>query len=91
MPFGLVNSTATFQAMMNTILRELLNNGVVVLLRRHSHLFRKQGRIYRAGQEGASTAERLGPSSINKKSVFQVNEVEFLGYIVAVDWVTMNE
>jgi len=32
MPFGLVNSPATFQAMMHKILREILDNGVVVYL-----------------------------------------------------------
>src|SRR5258708_26233804 len=32
MPFGLVNAPASFQAMMNTILREFLDHGVVVYL-----------------------------------------------------------
>ena len=32
MPFGLVNAPPTFQAMMNTILRDFLDNGVVVHL-----------------------------------------------------------
>ena len=32
MPFGLVNAHATLQARMNTILRELLDHGVVVYL-----------------------------------------------------------
>ena len=32
MAFGLVNTPATFQAMMNTILREFLDHGVVVYL-----------------------------------------------------------
>ena len=32
MPFGLVNAPATFQAMINTILREFLIHGVVVYL-----------------------------------------------------------
>ena len=32
MPFGLVNALATFQAMMNHILREFLDHGVVVYL-----------------------------------------------------------
>ena len=32
MPFGLVHAPATFQAMMNEILREFLHHGVVVYL-----------------------------------------------------------
>ena len=32
MPFGLVNAPATFQALMNTMLREFLDHGVVVYL-----------------------------------------------------------
>jgi len=32
MPFGLVNAPATFQTMMNKILREFLDHGVVVYL-----------------------------------------------------------
>jgi len=32
MPFGLVNAPATFQHMMNKILREFLDQGVVVYL-----------------------------------------------------------
>jgi len=32
MPFGLVNAPATFQTMMNKILREVFDNGVVVYL-----------------------------------------------------------
>jgi len=32
MPFGLVNAPATFQTMMNKILREFLDHGVVIYL-----------------------------------------------------------
>ena len=32
MPFGLINAPTTFHAMMNTILRDFLDHGVVVYL-----------------------------------------------------------
>jgi len=32
MPFGLINAPATFQVMSNTILREFLDNGLLVYL-----------------------------------------------------------
>ena len=41
MPFGLVNAPATFQAMMNTILREFLDHGVVVYLHQQKYTLRQ--------------------------------------------------
>jgi len=91
MPFGLVNAPATFQAMMNKILREFLDHGVVVYLdniliysenyEEHIELVKK---VLARLEE-----HRLAISL--KKLVFHVPLVEFLGYIVAVDGVTMSE
>jgi hypothetical protein len=91
MPFGLVNAPATFQAMMNVILREFLDLGVVVYLddiliysktpEEHEDLVKK----VLAKLEQHDLAVSL------KKSVFHVKKVEFLGYIVSTEGVTMSE
>ena len=91
MPFGLVNAPATFQAMMNHILREFLDHGVVVYLdniliysknrKEHEVLVKK-------------VLERLEQHDLAvslKKSVFHAKTVEFLGYIVETAGVTMSE
>jgi len=91
MPFGLVNAPATFQAMMNNILREFLDHGVVVYLdyiliysENHEEHLELVKKVLARLEE-----HRLAISL--KKSVFHVPSVEFLGYIVAVDGVTMSE
>jgi len=91
MPFGLVNAPATFQAMMNKILREFFGHGVGVYLddiliysenyEEHVELVKK----VLARPEEHQLAISL------KKLVFHVPSVEFLGYIGAVDGVTMSE
>jgi len=91
MPFGLVNPPATFQTMMNELLRQFLDQGVVVYiddiliysetLEEHILVVRKvlhQLREYRL----AISLE---------KSVFHVKKLDFLGYVVATDGATMNE
>ena len=91
MPFGLVNAPATFQAMMNTILRELLDHGVVV--------YSDNILIYsKTLKEPKSLVEqvlaRLECHNLEvslKKSVFHIDTVEFLGYIVGKKVVTMSE
>jgi len=91
MPFGLVNAPATFQTMMNQILREFLDQGVVVYiediliysqtLEEHIILVRKVLQRLREYRMAISL----------EKSVFYVKKVDFLGYVVATDGVTMNE
>ena len=81
---------ATFQAMMNKILREYLDHGVVVYLddiliysdseEDHIELVKKVLAKLKEHQLAVSV-----------KSVFHVKSVEFLGYLVATDRVTMSE
>ena len=91
MPFGLVNAPATFQTMMNEILREFLADRVVVYidniliysknLKDHSTLVRKVVQWLREYQMAISL----------EKSVFHVKTVDFLDYVIATDGVTMNK
>jgi len=91
MPFGLVNAAATFQAMMNKILREFLDYGVVVYLddiviysvikEEHIELVKKV----------LAKLEEHWLAVLVTKLVFHVELVEFLGYIVGCDRVTMSE
>ena len=91
MPFGLVKAPATFQAMMNTILRYFLDHWVVVYL--HDIL------IYSKNEEERIALVKKVPAELETydlaisitKSVFHVKVVAFLGYMVAVDGVTMSE
>jgi len=91
MPFGLVNSPATFQTMMNEILREFLDHGVVVYLddiliyseNMDDHIKRVQKVLDRLKQHDLAVSL--------KKSVFHQDEFEFLGYIVKTSGVTMSD
>jgi len=91
MPFGLVNARATFQAIMNKILREFLDHGVVVYL----HEIHIDSENYEEHVELVKKVlarlEEHRLAIFLKKSVFHVPSEEFLGYIVAVDWVTMSK
>ena len=85
MPFGLDNAPATFQAMMNRILREFLDHVVVVYLDDiliYSKSLEDPKALIKqvlAGLERHHLAISL------KKSMFHVETVEFLGYIVGKD------
>ena len=91
MPFGLVNAPATFQTMMNEILREFRDNGVVVYIdniliyakdpKDHTTLVRKVLQRLRDFQMAISLEE----------SVFHDKTVDLRGYVVATDGVTMKK
>ena len=91
MPFGLVNAPATFQAMMNTILREFLNHRVVVYLD-DILIYSKSLKDNKALiKEVLARLERHDLAISLNKWVFHVDTVEFLGYIVGKDRVTISK
>ena len=91
MPFGLVNAVATFQTMMNEILGEFLDDGVVVYI---DDIF-----IYSKDRKDHTTLVREVLQQLRdfqmaislEKSVFHGKTVDFFGYVVATDGVTINE
>src|ERR1700712_1654832 len=91
MPFRLVNAPATFQAMMNKILRESLDHGVVVYLDDIlMYWTSEEEHIKLVGKVLAKLKEHQLAVSVTK-SVFHKESVEFLGYIVTTNGVTMSE
>ena len=79
MPFGLLKAPAIFQAMMNTILREFLDHGVVVYLDDiliYSKLLEDHKALIK---QVLARLERHDLAIWLKRSVFHVDTVEFLG------------
>ena len=82
MPFGLCNAPATFQGMMNEVLREFLDQGVVVYLddvliyskMMEEHVQQVRKILHKLAQHNLAVA--------GHKSVFHVPETEFLGFII---------
>jgi len=91
MLIGLVMAPATFQAMMNKILREFLDPGVVVSLDDIPIYSEREEEHIELVKKGLARLEELQLGVSVTKSVFHVKSVEFLGYIVGIERVTMRE
>ena len=91
MPFGLANAPATFQNMMNEVLRDLLDLGVVVYIddiliysesiEQHHHLVK----------EVLSRLQANGLAGSLEKCEWNQRKVEFLGYIISAEGIGMSE
>ncbi|KAH0607988.1 uncharacterized protein H6S33_002040, partial [Morchella sextelata] len=91
MPFGLCNAPSAFQAMINDALKELLDEGVVVYIdeiliyseteKEHELLVKKVLQKLREAKLCASIS----------KTSFHVREVEYLGYHISEEGVSMSE
>jgi len=78
-PFGLVNAPATFQTMMNKILREFLDQGVVVYLDDILIYSENMDDHIKLVQKVLDLLEQHDLAVSLKKSVFHQEELEFLG------------
>jgi len=83
MPLGLVNAPATFQAMMNTILREFLDYRVVEYLDDIVIQAKTMEDHEAPVKQVLLRLERHDVVVSLKKFVFHVERVEFLGDILA--------
>jgi len=92
-PLGtvLVNAPAMFQTMMNKILREFLDHGVVVY--RDDILIDSENmdNHIKLVQKVLDRLEQHDLAVALKKSLFHQEEVEFLGYTVKTSEVTMSD
>jgi len=91
LPFGLVNALATFQTMMNKILRELLDYGIVQYLDDILIYTEHMDDHIKLVQKVLDRLEQHDLAVSLKKSVFHQDEVEFLGYIVKTSGVIMSD
>jgi len=90
-PFGLVNAPATFQTMMNKILREFLNHGIVLHLDDILIYSENMEDHIRLVQQVLDRLEQYDLAVSIKGSVFHQEQVQFVGYIVKTTGVTMND
>jgi hypothetical protein len=90
MPFGLVNAPATFQRMMNTILRPLLDQGVVVYLNDILIYTKTMEEYHKLVTQVFSILQRERLAVAAHKSFFHVREIEVLGYIINANGVEMS-
>jgi len=91
MPFGLVKAPATFSAMMNTILAEFLDQGAVVYLDGILIYLKRMEEHETLGKQVLARLERHDLVVSLKKTVFHVDTVEFLRFIVGKSGVKMSE
>jgi len=91
MPFGLVNPPAMIQTMMNEILREFLDHGVVVYLDDILIYSENMDDHSKLVQKVLDRLEQHDLAVSLKKSVFHQEEVEVLGYILKTSGVTMSD
>jgi len=91
MPFRLVNAPATFQTMINNILREFLDHRVVVYLDDILTYSENIEHYIKLVQQVLDRLEQHDLAVLLQKSVFHEEEVEFLEYIVKTSGVTISE
>ena len=82
MPFGLKNAPTTFQQLINNMVREYLDKFVITYL---DNILIYSDTLKKHQQHMPKVLEKLNEKTLyikKKKSRFEVQEVEFLGYVI---------
>ena len=90
--FGLTNSPATFQAMMNELLRDLINTGKVAAF--IDNMIVRMGDKERHDKLVAELIKRLEENDLYvkpEKCKWKVKEVGFLGVVIGPEGIKMEE
>lgn len=92
MPFGLKNAPATFQRMMNNVLREELSRNVCLVYLDDIIVYSKTKQEHINKLQQVFEALRKASLKVNvNKCVFMAEEIEFLGHILTKDGLKPNE
>ena len=91
MPFGLTNAPASFQNMMNHVLREFIDKFVVVYLD-DILIYSKSVEEHREHVRLVLQALRDAKLLVNpEKSEFEKRKVNYLGYVISAGEIRMEE
>ena len=82
MPFGLYNAPASIQAMINKVLRELLDEGVIIYINDILIYSETEEEHIRLVQKVLEKLKKAHLCMAINKSHFHVKEVDYLGYVI---------
>ena len=89
MPFGLTNAPSTFQDMMNQVLSDLLDVGVLAYMDDILVYAKTEKEQDRLVKEVLGRLQENGLAVSTEKCTWKAQEVEFLGYVIGRDGIKM--
>jgi len=91
MPFGLTNTPSMFQDMMNHVLSNVLEVGVLAYMDDILIYAKTEEEHDRLVKEVLGRLQQNGLAVSPEKCVWKTKEVEFLGYVIGRDGIRMNQ
>ena len=91
MPFGLTNSPSTFQDMMNHVLSNILDVGVLAYMDDILIYANTEEEHDQLVKEVLDRLQQKGLAVSPEKCVWKTHEVEFLGYVIGQNGIRMNQ
>jgi len=91
MPFGLTNTPSTFQDLMNHILSDLLDVGVLAYMDDILIYTKTEEEHDRLVKEVLGRLQAQGLAVSPEKCIWKAQEVEFLGYVIGRNGIAMSQ